>query len=125
MAGGDALPDGLDPEALARAEAALESLSRDYPRWLRADLAAARACLAPSLDPDRLYTILHDIKGQATTFGYPLISRISQHLCRMLSEETPPPDHIIPLLDAMESVVDHGLTGDGGAMGRELLARLD
>ncbi|CDL00357.1 Chemotaxis protein histidine kinase and related kinases [Magnetospirillum gryphiswaldense MSR-1 v2] len=125
MAGGDALPDGLDCEALARAEAALESLSQDYPRWLRADLAAARACLTPSLDPDRLYTILHDIKGQATTFGYPLISRISQHLCRMLTDKAPPPDHIIALLDAMESVVDHGLTGDGGAMGRELLARLD
>lgn len=125
MAGGDALPDGLDPEALARAEAALESLSQDYPRWLRADLAAARACLAPSMDPDRLYAIVHDIKGQATTFDYPLISRIGQHLCRMLAAETPPPDHIIPLLDAMESVIDHGLTGDGGAMGRELLARLD
>lgn len=125
MAGGDALPDGLDCEALARAEAALANLSQDYPRWLRADLAAARACLTPSMDSDRLYTILHDIKGQATTFGYPLISRISQHLCQMLNGETPSPDHITALLDAMESVVDHGLTGDGGERGRELLARLD
>lgn len=125
MAGGDALPDGLDCEALARAEAALASLSKDYPRWLRSDLAAARACLTPSMDPDRLYTILHDIKGQATTFGYPLVSRISQHLCHMLSGETPSPGHITPLLDAMESVVDQGLTGDGGEKGRELLARLD
>lgn len=125
MAGGDGLPDGLDFETLARAEAALERLSRDYPRWLRTDLAAARACLAPPMDSDRLYTIIHDIKGQAGTFGYPLISRIGQHLCRMLTDETPPPDRIIALLEAMESVVDHDLTGDGGDRGRELLARLD
>lgn len=125
MAGGDALPDGLESEALARAEAALDRLSRDYPRWLRADLTAARACLTPPADPDRLYTIVHDIKGQAGTFGYPLISRIGQHLCRMLTEEAPPPERITPLLEAMEIIIDHGLTDDGGAMGRELLARLD
>lgn len=124
MADGDAIPEGLDAEALARAEAALARLSHDYPRWLRADLAAARTCLSPP-DLDRLHTIIHDIKGQAGTFGYPLISHIGQHLCRMLVDEAPPSRRIVPLLDAMESVVDHGLTGDGGEMGRELLARLD
>lgn len=125
MADGDALPDGLDAEALARAEAALDRLSRDYPRWLRADIAAARACLTPPADRDRLYTIIHDIKGQAGSFGYPLVSRIGQDLCRMLTEDAPPPERITPLLEAMEIIIDHGLTDDGGEMGRELLARLD
>ena len=119
----DALP--LDPESLARAEAALARLGTDYPRWIGADLAAARACLDPAPDPIRLYRLVHDIKGQAGTFGYPLISAIAARLCAFLQAEPPYRDRVGRHLDAMAEVIARGLSGDGGEAGRELLSRLD
>ncbi|MBI2241599.1 MAG: Hpt domain-containing protein [Magnetospirillum gryphiswaldense] len=76
----------LDPVALARAEAALHNLAAEYPHRLEVDLTRADACLAAPADIDRLYTILHDIKGQAGTFGYPLVGAIAQRLCLGIKE---------------------------------------
>jgi len=115
---------GLSPDALARAEAALARLSDDYLRWVQADLATAQACL-DSGDLSRLYTIVHDIKGQAATFGYPLVSTIGARLCQMLHAPSPPRTGVSRLLEAMQTVITHRLTDDGGAQGRELLKRLD
>ena len=115
---------GLSPESLARAEAALARLSSDYLDWVAADLATARACL-DSGDLSRLYTIVHDIKGQAGTFGYPLVSTIGARLCQMLHAPSPPRTGLSRLLQAMQTVIADRLEGDGGAQGRELLARLD
>ncbi|MBR9972937.1 Hpt domain-containing protein [Magnetospirillum sulfuroxidans] len=114
----------LSPDALARAEAALARLSDDYLRWVEADLAAAQACL-DSGDLSRLYTIVHDIKGQAATFGYPLVTAIGTRLCQMLHAPSPPQSGIFRLLHSMQTVISHRLTDDGGAQGRELLKRLD
>jgi HPt (histidine-containing phosphotransfer) domain-containing protein len=122
---------GLDPEALARAEAALNSLSSRYLSWAEADLAALRAALAElSTDPSwlaRLFTIAHDMKGQAATFGYPLVTAIGERLCRYI--DTHPkesdPARIAAMVEAIAQVLTRRLEGDGGAAGRELLARLE
>lgn len=130
----DPLAD-LDPEALARAEAALQALSHHYLDWAEADLALLRAALAEVLaQPDqpaplaRLLTIAHDMKGQAATFGYPLITGIGESLCRLINE-TPTPDaatlaRLIGMVEAITEVLNHRLEGDGGAKGRDILARL-
>lgn len=115
---------GLSPESLARAEAALARLGGTYLDWVAVDLATARACL-DSGDLSRLYTIVHDIKGQAGTFGYPLVSTIATRLCQMLHAPSPPRTGISRLLEAMQTVITNRLEGDGGGQGRELLARLD
>ncbi|MBC7907789.1 MAG: Hpt domain-containing protein [Rhodospirillaceae bacterium] len=126
---------GLDPEALARAEAALDSLSPHYLSWAEADMARLRAALAElSADPSwlaRLFTIAHDMKGQAATFGYPLVTTIGERLCRFIDEHpTPTPDadalaRMTALVEAMGEVLAQRMAGDGGAAGRALLARLD
>ena len=115
----------LDPQALARAEAALARLGQDYPHWVEADLARARACLGPPADPDRLYRLAHDIKGQAGTFDYPLVSTIAARLCAALQAATPEPERVLRHLDAMAEVIARRLRGDGGEAGRQLLSRLD
>lgn len=115
----------IDPAALARAEAALARLGHDYLRWVERDLDAARACLI-STPPDHhtLYRLAHDIKGQAGTFGYPLIGAIAQRLCQILAAGGGA-DPVSRHLDAMAEAVARRLHGDDGDAARELLARLD
>lgn len=117
---------GLDPEALARAEAALNSLSSHYLSWAEADLASLRAALAEGSNA-RLFTIAHDMKGQAATFGYPLVTTIGERLCRYLDAhpEDADPAQLAVLVGAIAQVLTQRLEGDGGAAGLSLLAQLD
>src|SRR5260221_2867567 len=77
--------------ALARAEAAVAALARDYLVWARADLALCQQYLAAAeSDPTQrqqhiaaLFGIAHNIKGQGSSFGYPLMTRLGQSLCRL------------------------------------------
>jgi hypothetical protein len=136
MAGGP-FPDDedlqdLDPDALARAEAALANLSDRYIAWATADQARLEACLAEMLAdsasrPDlsaRLFTIAHDMKGQAATFGYPLITDLGNRLCRLVEAGSRDPAGFIPLVAAMGRILAERLAGDGGAVGRRLMAEL-
>lgn len=115
----------IPADGLARAEAALARLAAEYLGWVGADVAAARACLTHPHDFSRLYTIVHDIKGQAGTFGYPLLTEIGARLCHLLCEPAPPLERVTALLDAMVLVVEQRLCDNGGVAGQELLARLD
>lgn len=129
-------PGDLDPAALARAEAALAALSDRYLEWAEADLARMEACLSEILaHPDQqgqrlpqLFTIIHDMKGQGETFGYPLVSLLGNALCRLL--ETSPKsgssgmERAIALASAMGRVIRERLSGDGGESGRQLKALL-
>ncbi len=101
---GDDLPE-LDPLALARAEAALAALACDYHAWAAADLVRLRTALAP-FQPDRLFAIAHDIKGQAGTFGFPLVTERANALCRML-EGPPDAARVALMVDALaEAMAD-------------------
>ncbi|MBX9634973.1 MAG: Hpt domain-containing protein [Magnetospirillum sp.] len=127
---------GIDPEALARAEAALDALSSHYLSWAEADLASLQDALAQlQAQPDapaplaRLFTISHDMKGQAATFGYPLLTHIGERLCRFI-ETHPAPDgaaliRLADMVQAISQVLTLRMEGDGGAAGRDLLTRLD
>lgn len=134
MAGDGELPE-ISPEALARAEAALAELGGRYLEWAAADAARLRGCLdeaqAPGSDLalllSRLFTISHDMKGQAATFGYPLVGELGNRLCRLIEDAgaVPAPDTLpraARLVDAIARVVAERLEGDGGDVGRRLLA---
>ncbi len=128
--------DGLDEESLARAEEALAKLSADFLTWANADLASLRLALDeatnhPEYVPDqwrRLYAIAHDMKGQATTFDFPLITNIAARICRLI-QAAPTPTHedmecVGQWLDGIEDVITDRLSGDGGRKGRSILDRL-
>jgi HPt (histidine-containing phosphotransfer) domain-containing protein len=136
-AGDDDLPD-IDPAALARAEAALAALAGSYLAWADADAARLAAGLEQALCDSaglhahlpRLFRVAHDIKGQAATFGYPLVSDIAQRLCRVLQDcldPDPSPgdaDRISAHVGALVRAISLRLAGDGGETGRHLLASL-
>jgi hypothetical protein len=132
MAGNAELPE-LSPEALARAEAALAGLSQRYLDWATSDAARLCACVQEIQDGKtalatglaRLFTIAHDMKGQAATFGYPLVSELGNRLCRLIEAEPAPDLSALPqiarLASAMTRVIAERLDGDGGEAGRRLL----
>lgn len=132
---------------LARAEAAVADLAKSYVGWAMADvekctgyLTTARA-IAPAGDlaegavDDRmiavqaLYAVAHNIKGQGSSFGFPLMTRLGDSLCRLTRTKRPVPDADLNViqahLDAMRLVLVQGIRGDGGALGDKLAQRLE
>ncbi len=116
------LPD-LDPATLARAEAALAALSDTYLTWADGDLTRLRAALSP-FQPDLLFAVAHDMKGQAGTFGFPLVTELANRLCRLLEQQPTDVAGATLLVDLVTEVLRRRLSGDGGEDGRRLLARL-
>jgi hypothetical protein len=83
----------IDPEMIAKAEAALDDLSSHFSDWMADEVAKVEAAYArlkaEGLNPQTLenvYLCVHDLKGLGTTYGYPLVTRISASFCRMCDE---------------------------------------
>jgi len=132
---------------LARAEAAVADLAKSYITWATADvdkcvehLAIARttqptANLPEGAVDDRmiavqaLYAVAHNIKGQGSSFGFPLMTRLGDSLCRLTRAKRPCPDTDLNVvqahLDAMRLVLAQNIRGDGGALGDKLAQRLE
>jgi hypothetical protein len=97
----------LDIDAIARAEAALKSLSGQFAEWLQDEitkLEAARADVrAQGLTvqtAEVLYMRAHDLKGLGTTYEFPLISRIAASLCKLIDEPSTRDKAPLYLVDA-------------------------
>jgi hypothetical protein len=84
---------GVDPDAVARAEAALASLSSNFETWMADEIAKLDAAWARVLAEganaqtlEGLYMRAHDLKGLGATYQYPLVTRIAGSLCRLLHD---------------------------------------
>ena len=130
---------GYNPlkETLARAEEATTALRANYTAWARIDVDRTQALLdAAKREPegaraqlDLLYAAMHNIKGQGASFGYPLVTRIGQSLCRMIAPDRPVEGAVIKVaqahLDALKLVLEKKIAGKGGDVGEKLAARLE
>jgi chemotaxis protein histidine kinase CheA len=105
---------GDDP--VARAEAALAELSSQFSDWMDAecdalDRARRGAQEAGMASPQRaaLFRAAHDIKGQAATFGFPLVAAVAESLCVVIEETRDPrriPNALIDQhVDAMRAII--------------------
>jgi len=130
--------EGNISRALARAEAAVANLAEDYATWALADVAKARAALAAAIgDPsgrgqhvDGLFRVGHDLKGQGTSFGFPLVTKIGHSLCVLTRDrarhyESSHLDLAKSHLDAIDLILTKGIKGEGGKVGAELVAKLE
>jgi HPt (histidine-containing phosphotransfer) domain-containing protein len=123
----------FDP--VERAEAALAELAADFSIWMdheSARLDAARnAVKASGITPgnkDVLFRAAHDIKGQAATFGYPLVAPVADSLCRLI-EHTPdiaqlPLRLVDQHVDAVRAIIHKNTRGDVGKYASELAEKL-
>ena len=134
----DAAEGGALGAVLARAEAAIADLARDYSGWALADVAKGRTVLAlaetdaanRSMHVEALFRIGHDLKGQGSSFGYPLITKLGHSLCALTRDrardyEQRHLDLAKSHLDAMHLVLTKEIKGDGGKVGADLIAKLE
>jgi len=125
----------IDMAAVMRAEAAMETLKSEFTEWFASDVArlvecrdAFAACKdAASLDDLGRASV--DIKGQATTYEFPLVSRVAASLCRLINA-TPVPEALpLSLVDAhvaaIRIIVRDKIKDTSNQMALELLKELN
>ena len=134
---GNAPPSPPTSDAFVEAEAAVAELAVSYTLWATQDLARAQAALDKAkVDPARrrehlaeMHRIAHSMKGQGGSFGYPLISRVGQSLCRFVGLDNERGETDFPVIqahiDAQRLILEKGVRGDGGEAGRLLAERLE
>ena len=97
--------DGED-DPVARAERALAALSSEFGYWMESEcdrLDQARQAVTKGgftkAHKEDLYHAAHDLKGEAATYGFPLVAAVADSLCRLI-EYTPDATRIpIKLVD--------------------------
>lgn len=124
-----------DAEELSRKAAdVLSDLTEQYPVWTQEELTAMTDYLnqASVADEERRFSLIrndffgkaHDIKGQGSTFGYPLMTDVGSFICEYLRHKENFADQDITLMHdmvkLMHTILSEGLTGDGGDMGQSI-----
>ena len=119
-------------DRLAMAEAAIAALKDDYKEQLQADTQQLSSIWSGSdaLDAEcaeALFSIAHNLKGQAGTFGYDLVTLAAASLCDLLrggqpgGEKAKAVGHHISVLNR---IVEKDVVGTGGEMGAKVIKAL-
>jgi len=129
------LDTNVEFDPVAKAEAALAELSKDFSAWMGQECdrldAARHAMRAGGINQgtrDGLFLAAHDIKGQAATFGFPLVAPVADSLCRLI-EHTPdmarlPFALIDQHVDAIRAITTKNTRGDSVANAARLSQKL-
>jgi chemotaxis protein histidine kinase CheA len=134
---GGKLPS-VDPNALARAEAALKSLSGQFQDWMEDEVTkletartAAKAAGYTDKSLQDVFGAAHDAKGMGTTYEYPLVTRLAASLCKLLDSEATralaaaSPNLIDAHVDAIKAAVRDQIKSDEHPVGRVLANELE
>jgi HPt (histidine-containing phosphotransfer) domain-containing protein len=128
-----AKPAGFDP--VARAEEALGKIADEFAEWMdqectKLDEARQRVKMEGFAEETRdvLFRCAHDIKGEAATFGFPLVASPADSLCRLI-EHTPdmaqiPLELVDQHVDAIRAVVRENARTDIEQVAWNLTRRL-
>ena len=127
----------ISEEMLQRAEDAMQELSDGFVEQAGADVEKLTALYqGATSDPDRrpeaiaqIFRISHDLRGQGSTFDYPLLTRVGSSLCSFAETIDPKSDKCFDLIgihiDALRAIVSREIKGDGGPVGREIADGLE
>jgi len=121
---------------VARAEAALKSLSANFGAWLEEEIvkleAAGRTIREAGLTAESgegVYLRAHDLKGLGTTYEFPLISRIAASLCRLVEKPerraSAPPGLIDAHIAAIRTAARDGIRSDAEPAGAAMVTELE
>jgi HPt (histidine-containing phosphotransfer) domain-containing protein len=129
-----AAADGHE-DPIARAERALAKLAPEFSDWMNSELKrldqARHEVMSKGFDGarrDALFHAVHDIKGEAATFGYPAVAATADSLCRLI--EHSPDIKRIPLqlidqhVDAIRAIVRENGQPNVAAMAEKLTRKL-
>lgn len=126
----------LDPSAIAKAEAALKSLSGNFTQWLQDEVVklenARQRVKTEGMTAETmefLYLRAHDLKGLGTTYEYPLITRIGASLCKLIDDKdkrlSAPMALIDAHIDGIRAAVRDEVKTDDHPVGRVLITELE
>ncbi len=126
----------IDPAAIAKAEAALKSLSGNFAQWLHDEInkldaarQQVRAQGATTETMEALYLRAHDLKGLGATYGFPIITRIAASLCRLTDDKSKRTSAPMPLvdahIDAIKAAVRDDIKEDTHPVGAVLVKELE
>jgi chemotaxis protein histidine kinase CheA len=98
-----ALVSCSDKEAaaqIAKADDALSILKHEFGGWMENEVARLEASLEvyvanPVKERDQFFRVVHDVRGHAGTFGFPLAGRIADNLCRLIDAVSRVPNDIV------------------------------
>lgn len=125
---------GIDVAAIKRAEVAMDTLKSEFAEWVVDDVNRLSACrdrFAEQKDAKTridLFRASHDIKGQATTFEFPLVAQVATSLCKLI--DALPAAESIPLhlvdahVTAIRIIFRDKIKDTSNAMALELLKEL-
>lgn len=122
-------------EDVAKAKAAIQSLSEHFDDWMREEVAkldAARVAVTQdnlsATSIGALYMCAHNLKGLAPTLNYPLAHELAASLCRLLDDDSRPLTDRLPLaddhIDAIRTVVFSRIHSAADKAGRQLVDQL-
>ena len=127
----------LDAAWIHAAERQIEAARLDYEKAVVQDMANLHSICEEILkNPadfsskiQALYGILQIVKGQGSSFGYPLVSAIGGQLARFVESLANDVSHIqVEIVkihvEAIRFIVKRKLEGEGGQLGKELVASL-
>lgn len=126
----------IDADVVARAEAALKSLSAQFSRWLQDEidkLDAARAAVAldglSSPAGEALYTRAHDLKGLGGTYEFPIVTRAAGSLCRVVdtgqARAAAPLSLVDSHINAIKAMIRDGIKSDDHPIGQAMVMSLE
>jgi hypothetical protein len=127
---------GVDPDVVARAEAALRALSAQFSHWLQDEidkLDAARAAvnLEGLVSPagEVLYTRAHDLKGLGGTYEFPIVTRAAASLCRVVDNAqlraAAPLSLVDSHINAIKAMIRDNIRSDEHPIGQAMVMSLE
>ena len=126
-------PNARSVDPVRRAEHALSLLEKEFDDWMSAEIAAlerARRGLGEQpaiVEFDALYRAAHDIRGHASTLGFPLVGEVADGLCTLIERLGPgrcPQELIDRHVDAIRAMTREGVRSRDHPLGVALVRRL-
>ena len=126
---------GLELAAVKRGEQALEELKVEFADWIVEDvnrLVERRDFYQAQTNNDSLsdlYRASHDLRGQASTFDFPMVARVASSLCKLTDDTSYGLELPITLInahvDAIKVIVRDGIKDPSNQMATTLAVELE
>jgi len=129
-------PARMDPALIEKAESIIKEMEDDFPVWADEYLEGMREALDGAIADStvteeqiqRIFTLVMDLKGQAGSFGYQMLTELGD-LLKKYTEDLAQVDGrsaqiIVAHIDAMQAALRQRIKGDGGDVGRQIVTDL-
>lgn len=125
-----------DPEAIRRAEAAIEEVKHEFRNWLVEEVGKLEAAHArvgkeglAGEAGEALFTVAHDLRGLGTTYEFPIVTRLAASLCKLIETDAKraaaPRAFADAHVAAIRAALLQNIRSDMDMVGRELAEELE